>query len=355
MLMLKKSLSSSEKQAWSAFTATARRPASYCFSSLTAFDHLRAQGCVSGSARIKIAKEPFALTYLGRGEDTFAQALGYAVNLPGLMGCKLDVYGLVVKHYDEGEIRSLVDEVLSLANRKNAVSLRFMRTHMVEDDAARFRTLLLKLGFESQDGQVHEGNWIQTAVIDLSGPPEAILSSFRENTRRWIRKAGRAGMQVRLGNEPEYIQSFYRLFRDMHRRKGGGMGLPPITLLESLHDRLMVANAFSANESLLASAVLLEDGITARYNWGASVAESEGAAQLTHFECMKWARERGLRYYDLGGIPIEPQNPFMKGIKFFKEGFRGDQIRLLKPQTLVLRPLVHKSLRLAERVAGMVG
>lgn len=351
MLVVKESLSQSEAEAWTQFMAHASRPPSYCFSSLTAWDHLRSECFVASNDTIKIEKQTFALTYLSSGGEVLSQALGYAIKLPRSIWCTLDIYGLIVKDYDEVQLRELLSQIVLLANRMNAISLRFVRTNLLEEDAVNFNNLLLKMGFVEQHP---ERSWVQTGIVDISQSPELVLASFRESTRRWIRKGRQAGMSVILGNGLDDIHSFYQLFLEMYERKAKSMGVPSIMLLESMRSRLMIGRAFSSDGVLLAGAALLEDGITARYLWGASITRPEGASQLVHYECMNWARQQGLKYYDLGGIPIDPADPLMKGIKQFKQGFRGDLVKSPNPQTLVLKPLIHKSLGFAKRVAAIM-
>lgn len=370
MLTVKEALTQDESGKWLEFMANSRRPPSYCFSSLTAWDQLRAESEISGNGLLGISKKSFSIIYSTNDKRRYGQALCHVVDLPGRIGRTLDIYGLTILDFDAAEVKKLIDELLVLARRMNAASVRFLRTQFEETDSVSFRTLLRSAGFEMQlksnepdgaksngssdAGDDEKGTWIQTGVVNLAKSPEELLASFRDTTRHSIRKAIRSGGYVRVGNDPADLKAFYDMFAEMHRRKGKGMDLTPVAMFNALRDRITVVSAFGSTGNLKAAAVLLEDGTTARYNWGASDASPDGATQLALFEAMKWARERGLKYYDVGGIPLDPTDPLLKGIKVFKEGFRGAPVRSLVPSILILRPRLHKSVGLAKSVVRML-
>jgi len=58
-----------------------------------------------------------------------------------------------------------------------------------------------------------------------------------------------------------------------------------------------------------------------------SKSEIGRANRFLHYEDIKYFKELGYRFYDLGGIAKDTQDDKLQGINKFKEGFGGELVR----------------------------
>lgn len=115
-------------------------------------------------------------------------------------------------------------------------------------------------------------------------------------------------------------------------------------MLESLKERS--CHAFLATASyenhLLAANIMIDFGDTRTYLHGASSNEHRHfmAPYLLHWELMRDAKERGVRFYDWWGVaPLDaPDNHPWFGISRFKRGFPGVEYASPGTYDLVFKP-----------------
>jgi hypothetical protein len=174
--------------------------------------------------------------------------------------------------------------------------------------------------------------------VPLDRDDEALLNGFERSARNKIRKAQRAGVEVVESRDYALLDDFYESYLDMCRRKRApvqpealvGQGLRP--LIERGHATLFVERYPDG----VANLVVVDTLGTPCYVLGtrskANVrGQVPGAAQALHYEAMKALRDRGHRFYDLGGcegpVPIEGHPNF--GVWRFKYGFGGEFVRFL--------------------------
>ena len=171
--------------------------------------------------------------------------------------------------------------------------------------------------------------------MDLSPSEDELLANMRKSTRYSVRKAAREGVEV---VEPEDFEeawkTFYGWMEDTAERKSGftirrPQGVP------ARHD------ADDARRGAGAPVPGRARGHTPRrrlrftfgqkywFMHGASSTEKRtyNPNHLLQWEVMRWARERGIDYYDMVGIP-KPENrneddPYY-GVYRFKIGFGGN-------------------------------
>lgn len=178
----------------------------------------------------------------------------------------------------------------------------------------------------------------RTVRVAIDVDDETLLARMKPKTRYNIRLAERRGVQIRLGSRAE-LAMFYDLLRETSERDGFG-----IHRFEYFRD---VLDTFSEDAALIlaekdgepaAGALVIRFGAEAVYLYGASAARHQRhmASYLVQFAAMRWARDRGCRFYDLWGIPPTDEPPDdvpddqlnvrqgLWGVYRFKAGFGGE-------------------------------
>ena len=199
-----------------------------------------------------------------------------------------------------------------------------------------------------------------TYFVDLEREDDAILKSFKSEYRNRIRKARKAGVEVVATRDFSLLEPFADAYVEMITRKGApaqprdqiGRGLRP--LVEKGHAEIFVETYGDDFANMLIVDML---GIPV-YALGTRSKKHvdkkvPGAAQVLHFEIMRALRERGHKWYDLGGcqgpVPIDTDPNY--GTWRFKYGFRPEFVRFL-PYFRKIRGPFTKPLEMAHRARG---
>lgn len=177
-----------------------------------------------------------------------------------------------------------------------------------------------------------------TYFIDLDRDDKALQGAFKSEYRNRIRKARKLGVEVITSKDPALLDAFADAYLDMCRRKGApevpralvGRGLGPLV------DRGHVMMFLERYGDQIANMLIVDTLGVPIYSLGTRFpghvsGQVPGAAQVLHFEIMRALRERGHRYYDLGGcegpVPIEGHPNY--GVWRFKYGFRPQFVRFI--------------------------
>jgi len=161
--------------------------------------------------------------------------------------------------------------------------------------------------------------------ISLASGEEGAVSGFRSSVRRNIRKAERAGVQVRLSGSWEDLLRFCRL-NDLTRRRHG---LPPQPrrFFRNFHQHVLTANRgvvvlAELNGQAVAAAVFVHFGGQAFFKYGASDPRHQDVRpnDLVMSEAIRWSARQGCRRLCLGRA--EPEN---EGLRRFKMGWGASE------------------------------
>ena len=175
-----------------------------------------------------------------------------------------------------------------------------------------------------------------TIVLDLTRPLEDVRRSFLQKWRNCLNKSERQNLEVDSGTDIALLERFSALFGDFIDRKGFSVDLDPdfYTAVQRNHateDQFFISIAVQDGIDT-AGHVSSMDGDTCVYLLGASTpaAMKTNAAYLLQWKTIVEARERGMHWYDLGGI--DPAgNP---GVYKFKRGLNGREVRAAGPYEL---------------------
>jgi peptidoglycan pentaglycine glycine transferase (the first glycine) len=233
--------------------------------------------------------------------------------------------------WEDGEaVRAFFRGAAGVAESSGAHTLKIEPE--VREGDSEAKALLADIGFREARYAL---NFDTTVTVDLSPSEDELLARMRKSTRYGVRKAAREGVEVvEPGDFEEAWSTFYDWMEDTAERKSGFTIRRP---REYLHDMMRVMHDagqghlfFAVHDGTpLAGVFVFDFGRKYWFMHGASSTEKRtyNPNHLLQWEVMRWARGRGIDYYDMVGIP-KPENrneddPYY-GVYRFKIGFGGD-------------------------------
>ena len=189
-----------------------------------------------------------------------------------------------------------------------------------------------------------------TIIIDLTQDLDTIFKNMKKEVRYKINKAQRSGVIIRKNED---FDKFFKIYRHFIQKKGikslfdiFGVGS---TSFESMkrNGTLFVAKH---NDELLIGTLCLEDdshieawlGGSTRFNADSNKKKIISYAdRLIDWEIIKYAKEKGIREFDLGGIWSEEEaakDIVKQGINDFKLRSGGELVTRYSYQKIYSRP-----------------
>lgn len=253
--------------------------------------------------------------------------------------------GPVCDPKDQETLRALLNEALDYARAHNAFLLRVEpNLHDTEENRALSKALQCPLTTECHLSSQPPFD----TVLDLGDRDlETIFNDYSKNMRRHIRSAYRHQVQLYFGKR-EDLPAFAKMVADMSDRKGiTHRSLPYFEqLYDSFSDRIHLSFALLPQEitpepktygtfpsvtpveqwtdqKALACSMIIPFGDTAYALYGADpIYENLEQSYLLDFEEIRYTYEKGLRYYNMGGIfSTSPENALAQfKMKFTQQG-----------------------------------
>ena len=229
--------------------------------------------------------------------------------------------------------KTLLEEILDLAREEGAFLV------YVEPDAGEDCTQceqLTAVGFTQSDVSIQPR---QTVLISLAGKPEDWLQAMKQKTRYNIRLAEKKDVKVKRSTD---VDAFISLMEVTGERDE--FGIHSASYYQQVYDYFAPQDAcamFMATfeDQPLAAIMVFSRGERAWYFYGASNNQERNRmpTYLLQWEAMRWAADRGVKLYDLWGIPDYPEEVLEKqftsrsdglwGVYRFKRGFGGKIVR----------------------------
>jgi hypothetical protein len=188
----------------------------------------------------------------------------------------------------------------------------------------------------------------RSVALDLRLPEATLMQRLEGKWRTDLRYALKSDLGMDHGNSPALQARFLALFRVVQTAKGFAPDITPEFHfgLSGPDYRLDVLIATKDGQDL-GGIVIGTSGQTATYLFGATAEAGRHlrAGYFLTWQGMALARQRGLHWYDLGGIDREA-NPDvarfkdrMNGVPILSESFEARPTGLIAPVTLVLENL----------------
>jgi lipid II:glycine glycyltransferase (peptidoglycan interpeptide bridge formation enzyme) len=191
------------------------------------------------------------------------------------------------------------------------------------------RAQAFQLAFSGYDctHQLNSENY-RTLVVDLAPPLEELRKKLDRKWRNQLTGAEKNNLNIVAGTSAELYKSFSELYVQMWERK-------KFKTTVSIEEFGRIQQSLPENQRMrvilclqegkpVAGVVCSAIGNSAIYLLGATNEQGMKlkAAYLLHWTLMQWLKEKGVHYYDLGGIDPEA-NP---GVYHFKSGFSGENL-----------------------------
>jgi len=176
-------------------------------------------------------------------------------------------------------------------------------------------------------------NTYRTFVLDLAPPAEELRKRLDAKWRNHLNRSEKNGLNVIAGTGSNEYGVFCQIYNQMRKRKTfettvdvEEFGRIQEDLPKSQRMRILICQDKGAPVAGLVTSAM---GDSAIYLLGATNDEGLKAqgAYLLQWTMIKWLKENGIRWYDLGGIDPE-QNP---GVYSFKRGFSGADLTQINP------------------------
>ncbi|MDE3112698.1 MAG: peptidoglycan bridge formation glycyltransferase FemA/FemB family protein [Chloroflexota bacterium] len=232
--------------------------------------------------------------------------------------------GPVVAPGDRDGLAHALDTLAALARERRALLVKVDPELTTEEAAAPLAHAGYRRGPDVQPV-------LATLVIDLDRDEDGLLAGLEKDTRWSVRQAAKRGVAVRACADEASLRAFYDVYRATGERAKfitrtwEYYRLVWRTLIDAGLATLRLAYQ---EERPVAGAMTWACGEREVYMYGASTAEGRRcyASYGLQWECIRAAKTRGRRTYDLGGIPVDPSNKAdpMHGPYLFKKGFGGE-------------------------------
>jgi peptidoglycan pentaglycine glycine transferase (the first glycine) len=196
-----------------------------------------------------------------------------------------------------------------------------------------------------------------TIYIPLDDSDDVILARMNQGTRRKIRQSLKNNIHYYEATSLADVAKFTALMQTTGSRNAFGVHEPAyyemaFRLFVPHHATLLLAEH---EGDTLAGVFVFAVGDTAWYLYGASSNEKRNlmGSYGVQWQAMQWAKSRGCRYYDMWGIPDEPEatleSEFEKrddglwGVYGFKRGWGGMVKRSVGTYDLVYNRVIYQA------------
>lgn len=230
---------------------------------------------------------------------------------------------------EAGILRAMAAALREEYARKRGLFLRILPNAFLETPRGAVFQSAFK-GYESEP--FGRADSYRTLVLDLEPPLEILRKKLDQKWRNQLNRAEKNGLEVVEGG-PDGFRMFLRIYDEMLARKQFDTATD-VREFERMQQelpvnqqlRVLVCKHEGVPAAGLIGTALGNSGI---YLFGATSDQGMTAkgSYLLQWLMVKWLKESGIRYYNLGGI--NPQrNP---GVYHFKQGLSGQDLLYMPP------------------------
>lgn len=242
--------------------------------------------------------------------------------------------GPIFNDYNNEEIwKTFTEEVSNFGRQENCIIVKI--DPAIEDNDG-FKKITSRLGFISKKTNYGFGGGIQPAAtvrIELTDSAEDLYQSFPKKTRYSVRFSEKNGVIYKL-NGIEGLDEFYQTMTitanraNFIERSMSYYG----KLMELFGEDAVIVNSYKDDE-LISSGMYFKfsNKVWALYGGTTGKHSNLQAGYGLEFTAMKWSIEKGAKYFDLFGIPVDrteqnENNKSVYGIYKFKKSFNGAEL-----------------------------
>jgi lipid II:glycine glycyltransferase (peptidoglycan interpeptide bridge formation enzyme) len=256
-----------------------------------------------------------------------------------------------IGYFPKGPVptKKMIDELLSLGRQKRAIFIQ------LEPNVLSHSQFTIH---NSQFTPSHHPLFTKyTFVLDLTKSEDELLAAMHPKTRYNIKIAQKHNVIVKEDNSPEAFKEYLRLTEKTTSRQGFYAHNKNYhkTMWDSMH-KAGIAHLFTATHEgeVLSAWIVFVWGDTIYYPYGSSSRNRREvmAPTLLLWEIAKWAKQKGLKYFDLWGAmgPNPDQHDPWYGFHRFKQGFNPQLVEFAGSYDVVLKPFHYWLYTLADTI-----
>jgi len=218
-----------------------------------------------------------------------------------------------------------------------------------EDDELKYIEVFSRL----KECPMHDVDGEVTWVLDLAQSENEILSHMRKNTRYYVKKAERDGVEIVRTKDIKMLDEFWPIYEDtVHRQHWSAYSKQYLqeefkAFLEDDQIELYLAKF---KGTYIAASMIVYYADQAIYHHSGSLTEFSKipASYLIQWEAIKESKRRGLHWYNFFGVSplvmeggeFQPQSGHpWEGLTFFKLGFGGQVRQFIHAKDIPVSPL----------------
>ncbi|MBI5416781.1 peptidoglycan bridge formation glycyltransferase FemA/FemB family protein [Candidatus Poribacteria bacterium] len=266
--------------------------------------------------------------------------------------------GPIIDFNDSEIFGNLIDGIKKISKKHKAIVLKI--DPFISNDDENKKKILHNYGFIKINQQIQPRC---TFILDIDKPEDIILANFESKTRYNIKVAIKKGVKIkRAGDREEGVAVFYDLLKKTASRDQ--FTIHSKDYYHTVWNMLKADNRCeiflaSVEDKIAAGVFLFIFNKTCWYMYGASdnIYRNHMPNQLLHWEIILWAKQQGIKEYDLWGIPCDAhENHPLWGVYRFKKGFNGKLVKLIGCYDLPLSNLYflwNKSLGVYKKIMNL--
>ncbi|MBN1915756.1 peptidoglycan bridge formation glycyltransferase FemA/FemB family protein [Candidatus Dojkabacteria bacterium] len=239
-------------------------------------------------------------------------------------------HGPVLDYDNERLVDTFIDYLKELTLKEK---YDFLRISPQIKPGSKQENFLCSLGFN--DSQMHDVDAEITWVLDLEQSEEQILNGMRKNTRYYINRAKRDGVEIIKSQDIQDLNSFWEIYQDtVKRHKWNAYDFNYIKkqFKVFVKDNQIMLFLSKYNDKYIGGSLFTYFKDQAVYHHSGTLSEYSKvpSAYLLQWESILEAKARGLKKYNFWGIAPTDKNDDPKkkhpwyGLTFFKMGFGGE-------------------------------
>jgi lipid II:glycine glycyltransferase (peptidoglycan interpeptide bridge formation enzyme) len=231
---------------------------------------------------------------------------------------------------------------------KRGLLLRVAPCIVEEDDARRPSELFQNTGYV-KDSKVKP---YRTLMLDLTREPAEIRKKLDQKWRNQLNRSEKNGLELIEGTADDLYEVFLKLQKEMQDRKQYKPTVDYVEfgeIQEKLPESMKMHIVICKHEGVPVTATIgTAIGDRGIYLLGATgeAGMKQKSAYLSQWRMILWLKERGCRWYDLGGIDPE-NNP---GVYHFKVGMSDTDVQHIGQYEVSSNAVSSLAVGLAEKI-----
>ena len=257
--------------------------------------------------------------------------------------------------------RAALQGIASLARKRPRV-LRLQLNLFSRDGREAMAATLKELGFREVRPP---SSYRHTLMIDLKPGEEEIFASFNSNARRKIRETIKLSLRSQVVSDPRYAERLKELQQEALQRTGGHTPSEDwrgILRMSREHPSLsrivgLFLSEDMAPENMGAFLWVCNHGDHVEYRAAGSTRRDDVRipfGYLLAWDTIRWAKETGAEWFDMGGVTLAADDAALEGISRFKRYFSREVVEVGAEWVLETAPIRARILTLVSNSAWRV-